>query len=236
MLTYLKGNGMKMKKIICLLVFVSCALSLFACGGSGKGAEAIVEMVNSSAPDKITTKTYYTYDGDTLEGSYVTTMNGQEFTFDYEYQDYADPAVDGGSDYIVTRTGVIYYKDGKYSTDGEEWFTEIPDAAYSNMTLNIELKKIGKYTVSRDGTSITTVVSAKQAEDILGITLSAVTEDGVQIIIKTNGTKFVGLEVSYETMVGEENTASVVIDTSYEYIPKEPAADAPAEDAETPAE
>ena len=222
---------MKMKKIICMLVFVACAFSLFSCGkgGSSKGAEAIVEMVNSSSPDRISTKTYYTFDEDTLEGSYVTTIDGQEFTFDYEYQDYADPVKDGGSDYIITRKGVIYYKDGKYSTDGEEWFSEIPDEAYSKMSLNIELKKLGKYTVSNDGTSITAVVSAKQAEAILGITLSAVTEDGVQIVIKTNGTKFVGLEVSYETYVGEEKTASVVIDTSYEYIPEEVVPEEPSE-------
>jgi len=205
-----KAIGTEMKKIICLILVLVCSFSLFACKND---ADALIEVVNSSSPTKITTLTYFTAGSDTLQGSFVSTINEDGSTLEYSYQQYADPT-DLSEDRIITKSGTVYNKDGKYSTDGETWYVEAPDASLANVTFNLNLKNLGEYELSTDKRTLIAVLTCEEAKAVLGVNISANEEEGIVLVVEINGTKIVKASVSYVTAQAE-----VVIETSYEYLP-----------------
>lgn len=200
-----------MKRIISVLLVVICVFSLFSCGE----ADDVISIVNSSKPTKITTQTTYNSENDTLVGSFVTTVNGSDSELVYEYQRYATVeegvSADDPDAYIKTLSGVVYYKDGKYSTDNENWTTEAPDATAMQVKLNLTEKNLGNYKVSKDGKTLTATTTADKASKMLGVTISA--NSDVEIVIKHDGTSLRSITVSYST----ENAEYVEISTSYSY-------------------
>ena len=200
-----------MKKIISILLAIICVFSLASCGE----VDNVISIVNSSKPTKITTQTTYNLESDTLVGSFVTTVNGSDSVLVYEYQRYAtveEGVTENNPDgYIKTLAGTVYYKDGKYSTDNENWTTEAPDAVTMQVKLNITEKNLGKYTVSKDGKTLTATTTAEKASKMLGVTISATAD--VEIVIKHDGTSLRSIVVSYST----ENAEYVEISTSYSY-------------------
>ena len=199
-----------MKKFICLILALTCAFSLFSCGNSR--VDDIIEIVNSSEPDNIKTFTTYTSGGQLLSGSFNTDITGSEYVTTYSYQRYADPLVDGGDAYIKTVEGTVYYSNGKYSVDGENWSITAPDSNVINIKFKISAKKLGKAVVSSDGKTLTATISAADAYSMLGVNLSA-NDAGVTLKISTNGTNLTYVTISYVTA----SEASVVIQTSYTY-------------------
>ena len=206
-----KANGIKMKKIVCLILVLVCSLSLFACTNS---ADALIDVVDNSSPTKITTLTFFRAGTDKLEGSFISTIDGENTTLEYSYQYYA-PVTADGTDRIATKKGTVQYENGKYSTDGENWFTEAPTGSLTDVGLHLNLKNLGSYELSADGRSLTAYLTNEEAKEVLGVEISA-GEDGIELIVDTNGTKITKLTVSYAT----EN-AEVVIESSYEYLPKQ---------------
>jgi hypothetical protein len=200
-----------MKRIISILLAIICVFSLASCGE----ADDVISIVNSSRPTKITTQTTYNTENDKLVGSFVTTINGSDSELVYEYQRYATVeegvAEDNPDEYIKTLSGTVYYKDGKYSTDNENWTTEAPDATTMQVKLNLTEKNLGKYTVSKDGKTLTATTTAEKASKILGVSISATAD--VKIVIKHDGTSLRSISVSYST----ENAEYVEISTSYSY-------------------
>jgi predicted RNA-binding protein YlqC (UPF0109 family) len=118
---------------------------------------------------------------------------------------------DNPDGYIKTLSGTVYYKDGKYSTDNENWTTEAPDETTMQVKLNLTKKNLGKYKVSKDGKTLTATTTAEQASKMLGVTISA--NSDVEIVIKHDGTSLRSIVVSYST----ENAEYVEISTSYSY-------------------
>ncbi len=204
-----------MKKIICLLLAITCVFALISC--SDKDAENFVKLVNESVPTKITTHTHFTYGSEEpLVGRFVTTVDGSKTTLEYEYQRNAIPGVDDSEDPVMTISGTVQYSDGKYSEDGgETWTAETPDAAAMQIKFNLDLKKLGKYEL--DGNTLTATLTSKNVFDVLGLTLEGVSDDGVTLTVNTNGTYLTAVTVSYTKVISENNSADVIIDTSYTY-------------------
>ncbi len=201
-----------MKKILCLIIALCCALSLVACGETGgdDGDAAFFATVEASKPAKVTTLTNYVFaEGDSLNGEFVTTVSDGGYVFAYEYQRYGDPAK-GDTERITTEKGTVYYENGKYSTDNVNWYVEAPDAALMQMQLNISKEALGSYQFNEAGTTLTTKLSAAEAEAFIGIKLSATTD--VTVTVSTNGTYLTRVTLSYETA-----NASVSVNTSYSY-------------------
>lgn len=197
-----------MKKFICLLIALTCVLGLISCGDDP--AQAFITIVNDSAPTKITTLTSINDGEETLTGKYETVIDGQNSVMTYRYDRYA--TVDEAADsYIKTVEGTVYYKNGLYSEDGENWASASPDVAASQVDFNLDSKLLGNYTISKDGKTLTTTVTSEQAKLILGVDVNA-SDDKVSITVVNNGKYLSTVTVAYQTA-----TASVTIDTSYTY-------------------
>ena len=201
-----------MKKIICLLLALTCVFTLFSCK-KDKDLEKFVELVEASKPTKITTLTYYTVSGTVYKGNYETVFDGENFEMNYSYE--RKKSVSEGSasdtDNKVVESGVVYYKDGKYSEDGETWGAAPVDVNSITFVLDLSQDNLGEYTLSEDGYTLSTTVDAQTAAKVLGITINA-NDQGVKITVKTNGKYLTGVSVSYATA-----TATVSVDTSYTY-------------------
>ncbi len=205
-----------MKKIVCLLLALTLVFAFVSCNEQEEDPDkAFFEAVAATNPTKIKTLTYYTVTGEStpLAGEYETVIMDTGFVFDYSFQRYAtledaedENTVINGN--IVTESGKLYFKDGKYSFDNENWFVEAPDVAMSRINLNISKDTLGEYEINDAKTNVTATLSAEAAETLLGIKLAASSD--VVVSISTNGTYLTLVTVSYSTA-----NASVTITTSY---------------------
>lgn len=211
-----------MKKIISLLLALTCVFAFFSCGKEEQKVselDGFVNVVTSSAPTKITT--IYSYsdsvNGNTLTGNFETFIYGDDFHMNYSYQDYADPT-DPEADPkkpIRNNVGVVYYKDGQYSENGQEWFAFAPNELTLQVKFNLSEDNLGKYELNDDKTVLTANVSNADAKKILGVNVNA-DEDGVNIQVSHDGTYIREVVVTYAT----ENSELVTYQTRYLYEPQ----------------
>ena len=200
-----------MKKIVCLILALACVFSLASCT---RDAKKFIELVNASEPTKIITITSFNDGERTLPGKFETTIDGSNFELIYSYQRYTVPGENNDPEaFLTSEEGTVYYKDGKYSTDGENWITETPDAVTQQVKFAFDAKNLGDYTISKDGKTLTTSVTSEQAEAMLGINVNAT--ETVDITIQHDGTYLRSIQVYYTT----ENAEAVTISTSYSYMP-----------------
>jgi hypothetical protein len=186
--------------------------ALASCGGGEIGE--FTAVVNNSSPTKITTHTYILSDnGEELNGSFVTEINENGSTLYYEYERNAIPGVDSSPTPVMTVKGTVYYKDGKYSTDGKSWSADAPDVTAFSFKLDLNKENLGEYELKRN--TLSTTLTVENAEKVLGIKLGNVADDSISFKVKTNGSYLTGVEISYTSTTGE----SVYIDTSYTYTP-----------------
>lgn len=202
-----------MKKIVCLMLMLVLAFSMVSCGGgSNEGdaaRDALLEMAVSANPTKIAAvSAYVVSDTEAYNGSYTMQVEGNDSIFNFSYERRATVAeqADGMK---VTVEGVVYYKDGLYSYDGEEWDSEAPSAI--KLDFNLDAALFESCTVATDGNSLTATVTGENIAKVLG---SALDVDGaVTITVITNGTYLSRVEVEYKTVGG----ATVTVDTTYTY-------------------
>ena len=202
-----------MKKIACLLLMFILAFSMVSCGGSSDGGsesrDAILEIAASAKPTKITTVSAYVInDTEVYNGFYTMTVEGNDSIFDFSYERRATVAeqADGMK---VTVEGVVYYKDGLYSRDGEEWDSEAPSAI--ELDFNLDAALLDTYTVATNGNSLTATVTGENIKKVLGSQLGV--DGAVTVTVITNGTYLSRIEVEYKTAGG----ATVSVDTTYTY-------------------
>ncbi len=204
-----------MKKIVCLLLAITCVFCFASCGGEEVDPDQIFfDTVASSTPERIKTLTSYTVEGEEpLNGTFETAKNGDGFVFSYSYQRYAelkdasnpDITVEDG---IASAEGRVYYENGRYSKDRETWFSESPAVMAGKIDLNLDKEALGSYVMNEEKTSLTATLTAEAAEAVLGIKLTGAGD--VTVTVSTNGTYLTRVLVSYYT----EN-AYVTINTSY---------------------
>lgn len=217
-----------MKKIICLILALvmslACVFALAACGDepdptpdggdNTNKTPAIYGIVTGSAPTKIVTHVdYVDAQEEDLSGTYTMTIEGNNSIFEYVYKRYStiEEGVAEDCGRIKTVEGTIYYKDGQYSFDGEEWGAEAPTA--SDLKFNIDPEVLTNATISEDGCTLTATLSKETALAVIGTDLSA--EGDVSLVVETNGTYLTRVTIECVTASGGE----MKITTSYSYNP-----------------
>ncbi len=198
--------------ILVLVLALGCVFSLTSCKKS-----AIYELAASAAPTKTVTLTYYTTaDGKQYEGEFIMEVEGNNsiFHFDYERPSSIEEGaadVEAGVKPAPTRTlkGDIYFKDGKFSTDGDEWKAEAPTAASFKFDLNRDY--LSGVSINKEDTELTAELTPENAIKVLGTDLKP--SGNIKLTVKTNGVNLSRVIIEYRTADG----ASVYIDTSYTY-------------------
>ncbi len=205
-----------MKKTISVILALSLMLvSLFALGACRKNETAIFGLAASASPTKtVTIVEYVTADGEQLAGQYTMQVEGDNSIFEFTYERFRtvqDGFVDESYDRIKTVSGTVYYKDGLFSEDGDEWETGVPTA----LDLRFDLKEEYLTSVSVDETDtvLTAEIAPENVAKVLGTDLSA--NGNVSITVETNGVSLTKVYISCTTDTG----ASLSIRTSYTYNP-----------------
>jgi len=196
-----------MKRIVCLILAITCVFALFSCGGKVN----LNEAVDKAVPTKVVTIVEYVVGGETLTSEYVTqhdTKNGVS-SIDYIYQRFGEIEL-GDVERVVTLEGTVYYKNGEISyNEGDTW-TPAEDVMYS-FTFNTEERYFKTYEHSADGKSVTATVAVENAERVFGFPISATGD--ITVTFTTNGNYLYGVDVAYTT----ESGANVVVRSSYDY-------------------
>ena len=204
-----------MKKIISLILV---CLSVFGCAGAlasctGNNTPEIYSIASSvSATRTVTYVEYTTASGEELNGEYIMDVEGNNSIFTYKYDRYRtteEALTEGTADRIKHVEGALYYKDGKYSVNGEAWDAANPVAI--EIKLNLDEELLNNTYVSKDGRTLTATLSPENAAKVLGTDLNA--EGDISIEVLTNGTYLTSVNVFCNTVSGAE----VVIRTSYSY-------------------
>ncbi len=205
-----------MKKTLALLL-VAVLLSAVCLTGCDiiylfTGESVLYEVVNSSKPTRVTTDVAYsTNAGDKLSGFYVTSINGNDTVFTYEYQKLSTPeeSLENGTDErIVTLSGTISYKDGVYSGDTEDWKPGVGTAF--DLRFNIDKDLLDNVDINGDDTVLVATVSPENAVKVIGTDLGAVGD--ISITVETNAVKLTMVTLSCSTVNG-----TMTIRTSYTY-------------------
>ena len=194
--------------LLALLMLVSCVLAMVSCRKS-----AIYELAANSAPTVIVTAVdYIDADGTQLIGDYTMSIEGDNSIFEFLYQRYRlpeDGVADDTYEMIKEKKGTIYYKDGAYSTDGDEYEAEAPTAI--QLRFNLDKDYLKDVSISEDDTVLTAKISPENAKHVLGTDLKAAGD--ISITVKTNG---VNLTMVFVECVAV-NGATVSVRTSYSY-------------------
>nr|MBQ8890805.1 hypothetical protein [Clostridia bacterium] len=194
--------------LLALLMLVSCVLAMVSCRKS-----AIYELAANSAPTVIVTAVdYIDADGTQLIGDYTMSIEGDNSIFEFLYQRYRlpeDGVADDTYEMIKEKKGTIYYKDGAYSTDGDEYEAEAPTAI--QLRFNLDKDYLKDISISENDTVLTAKISPENAKHVLGTDLKAAGD--ISITVKTNG---VNLTMVFVECVAV-NGATVSVRTSYSY-------------------
>ena len=200
-----------MKRLICVVLAIASVFALVSCGDGD--LKEFLEVVESTTPTTVKTLTTIATDDEILNGVYTTKLNGDDFDFEYSYERYAT-VEDEAETYIVTVEGVVYYKDGKYSEDGENWFVNKPSAIPQQFSLNIDKDLFTEYTINADKTSLIATISPENAEAVFGTGNAIAATGNITLAVKTNGIYLTSVSVIYDSSFGR-----VSVDTSYTYSP-----------------
>ena len=183
-----------MKKILVVLLALTCAFAMFSCGNSAsvKDFNKAIENTNPTAIEvDITSDTAF----GALKASFVTTYaEDGSFTVEGFYEKF-NAITEGNAEDLISAVNVNITcdKDGKYS-DGGSFTGSNPVATGAVLNLN---KKIDA-DVSADGNVLTATVKAENTEAVLGIEYAA----DVELVITVNDGKVVSYTMKYATDYG----------------------------------
>ncbi len=210
-----------MKRIICLLLAVVCVFALSSCGD--KELEGFIELIDASEPTRIVTQTQVSAEVEgevvSLSGRFVTDIDGKNSVTAYKYQRFAIPGVDpADADDIMSIEGTVYYKDGKFSEDGENWSAESPDLGALLLDFNFTAESVANYKISGGGTVLTATLTLDEAAAVFGKTFENIKDSSVKLVMETNGNHLTKKSIEY-TVLNGETESTVFVETSYTYMP-----------------
>lgn len=208
-----------MKRILGLILVLALALSSVFVFAACKKDEAeptntktIYDLVASANPTKTVTLTDYVKGETTYEGEFIMSVEGNNSIFEFSYErprTVEEGVTDGTYDPIKTVEGVIYFKDGKFSEDGDKWTAEAP--ATTLFTFDLKAEYLTGAAITNDGKTLTAEMTAENAIKVLGTDLKP--QGTVKLTVESNGVSLTKVVLEYTTVDG----ASVVINTSYTY-------------------
>ncbi len=185
-----------MKKIIAILLMLTCAFTLIACGQDGNDyAEAAADFITAINNTNVTTLSA-TVSAETAEGTltskYLTTYNADgSSTMTYEIE--SIPGLDSAEDKELITGTVTCDKDGNYSDGG----TVAGKLGATGVSFDADSDKITEYTI--DGDTLTVVVAAADTAAVLGYAISS---DAVVVVTKAEG-KVISIALSYTEASGD---------------------------------
>ena len=211
-----------MKKIIAIILAITCAFALFSCGETGKAIKKIDKMYNSTAPTKIVIDTTQKIGDITLviETEYVTgKIDGKKAAvYEYHYQELR-PISDGDIELSVfeDRTGKHEYLEGTgYRVDGGEWQDEYDFAPGAGaIAIKLSEKNIKDLKEDKAAKSYTFVIPADKTEAVLGEAVGA----DVTVVITHDGAAVAGITLTYTVPAenSKHDDTVVTIKAKYTY-------------------
>ena len=202
-----------MKKTLCLILALALAVGCVFTLASCKKESAIYGLVASASPTKTVTLTdYTTADGTIYEGEFIMSVEGNNSIFYFHYErpkTIEEGAEDGDVSLTKTVEGNIYFKDGKFSEDGDHWTSEAPTSA--SFKFDLKAEHLTGVTVNDEDTELTAELTPENAIKVLGTDLKP--SGNIKLTVKTNGVNLSRVIIEYKTLDG----ASVRIDTTYTY-------------------
>ncbi len=205
----------KFKIIVCILLAVASVFTVVAFGmeADAKKEKAFFAAITAYEPTTIKTiTTLATKEDGNFNGEYVTTRDENGYVFEYSQDRYAT-VEDEASSYKYTDEGKFYFRNGKYSEDGETWTTAKPAVGETyDFKLNLDEKNFTSYKFSGDKRILTARFNSSKAEEILGIKLDGVKNNDVRLVVTTNSVYLTMIQISFAKDIG-----NVVITTSYSY-------------------
>ena len=209
----------KMKRflglILVLALAVTCVFAFASCKKdepAPTNTKTIYDLVASAAPTKTVTLTDYVKGGVTYEGEFIMSVEGNNSIFEFRYErprTIPEGAEEGATNPIKEVSGVIYFKDGKFSEDGDKWTAEAP--ATTLFSFDLKAEYLTGAAITDDGKTLTAEMTAENAIKVLGTDLAP--QGNVKITVKSNGVNLSRVVLEYVTADG----ASVTIDTTYTY-------------------
>ena len=178
-------------------------------------AQVFFNTVNNSTYNYIKTKSEISNpmfgETEACISSYETIILGENsYRLTYSREQFYNPGEGNGEDIKYREPEhVIVYDNGVYTFDGVR-VVENPDPTVLNVKLALDTKYLGNYTLSEDGTKLTTKVTVSDIQSVLGITVNATSQ--VSLGIEINGASLYMITVDYEN-----GNNHVHIETSYTY-------------------
>ena len=183
-----------MKKILIVLLALTCAFAMFSCGGSAS-IKDFEESINNTDPAAIELQITSDTAFGALSADFKTTFaEDGSFVIDGSYEKF-NTTTEGASADVKTVVPVKITCDanGSYS-DGGAFAGSNPAATGSKLVLNKKLNA----EISKDGNVLTATVKAADTEAVFGVAYAT----DVALVITQNSGKIVSYTMEYATDYG----------------------------------
>ena len=186
-----------MKKIIALLIAITCVFVMVSCGG-GETVDltAFKDAVAATAPATVEIETALETELGTLTGSFnVTYADDGSAVIEYAYEQFNELGESNNvTETTKTVSGTVTVdKDGAYS-DGGALVGSV--SAAGGFTINLDSSKMKECEVN--GNVLTATVEAANTEAVLGVAIAY----DVTVVLTQGETSLVSLTLTYVTDAG----------------------------------
>ena len=187
-----------MKKIIALLIAITCVFAMVSCGGGETDdVTAFKDAVAATAPAAVEIETALETELGTLEGTFnVTYADDGSAVIEYSYEQFNELTDSSNvTEVKKTVTGTVNVdKDGKYS-DGGALVGSV--SAAGGFTINLDTSKMKDYEVN--GNVLSATVEAANTQAVLGVAIAY----DVTVTLTKGETSLVSLALTYVTDAGQ---------------------------------
>ncbi|MBQ8302709.1 MAG: hypothetical protein IJX97_04070 [Clostridia bacterium] len=188
-----------MKKIIALLIAITCVFAMVSCGGNGGetvDVTAFKDAVAATAPTAVEIETALETELGTLEGTFnVTYATDGSAVIEYSYEQFNELGESSNTTEVKnTVSGTVNVgADGSYS-DGGALVGSV--SAAGGFTINLDTAKMKDCEVN--GNVLTATVEAANTEAVLGVAIAY----DVNVVLTKGETSLVSLTLTYTTDAG----------------------------------
>ncbi len=185
-----------MKKIIAIVLMLLMVFSLASCDDGEVPASVLDEFKaarTATLSSKVNVSTKFVCSLGELNSNVDTVFNPDgSATVTYSIEKFNEDLTSG--DVTVTNSGVVTYKNGKYS-DGGEFEGTLSETALAKVDINLDETKM-EFKV--EGGVLNASVKAENVKDVLGIDVGA----DVSFTLTVSGGKIASLAINYTLEAG----------------------------------